>query len=76
MKAPIYIYVSIMWALIIAGGGLLFSIIAPIKIHGFGVYDELLDSGLKAVIAIFLVVLWIFMMSKIKNWIFRKQIKN
>ncbi len=76
MKAPIYIYVLIMWIMIIAGGGLLFSIIAPMEIHGFGRYDEFLDSGIKAVIAIFLVVLWVFMVSKIKNWIFRKQIKN
>ena len=76
MKAPIYVYVLIMWIMIIAGGGLLFSIIAPIEIHGFGRFDEFLDSGMKAVIAILLVVLWIFIMSKIKNWIFHKQIKN
>ncbi len=76
MKASIYIYIFIMWAMIIAGGGLLFTIIAPIKIQGFGRYDSFLDSGIKAVIAVLLVVLWIFIMSKIKNWIFHKQIRN
>jgi len=63
-----------MWVMIIAGGGILLSIISPISIHGFGKYDEFLDSGIKAVIAILLVVTWIFIISKIKNWIFQKQI--
>lgn len=63
-----------MWIMIIAGGGILLSIIVPISIHGFGKYDEFLDSGIKAVIAILLVVTWIFIISKIKNWIFQKQI--
>ena len=63
--------------MILGGGGLLVLTIAPIEIHGFGRYsDEFLDSGIKAAIAVFLVVLWIFTMSKIKNWIFHKQIRN
>jgi hypothetical protein len=72
--APIFAYVFVMWILIIAGGGLLITIIAPISITGFGKIDDLLDSGIKAVIAILLVVVWIFIMSKIKNWIFQKQV--
>lgn len=76
MKAPIYAYILIMWGLIIAGGGLLISIIGPLRIEGYGRYNELLDSGIKAAIAILLVVLWVFIMSKIKNWIFHKQIRN
>ena len=76
MKAPIYIYILIMWIMIVAGGGLLFTIIGPLKIDGFEKYSELVDSGVKAVIALLLVVLWIFIMSKIKNWIFHKQIRN
>lgn len=76
MKGPIYVYILIMWALIVAGGGILVAILGPLGISGFGKYDELLDSGVKAVIAILLVVLWIFIMSKVKNWIFHKQIRN
>ena len=72
----IFVFIFIMWVMIIAGGGILISIIAPVSIHGFGKYDEFFDSGIKAVIAILLVVAWIFIMSKIKNWIFQKQIKN
>ena len=73
---PIFFYIFIMWILIIGGGGLLVSIIAPISIHGFGKLDGIIDSGVKAGIAMILVVLWILVMSKIKNWIFQKQIKH
>jgi len=76
MKGQIFLYVFIMWIMIIAGGGLLVAIVSQISIHDFGAYSEFLDSGTKAVIAVFLVVLWIFIMSKIKNWIFHKQIRN
>ncbi len=71
----IFVFIFIMWMMIIAGGGILISILAPVSIHGFGKYDDFFDSGIKAVIAILLVVVWIFIMLKIKNWIFQKQIR-
>lgn len=74
MRGPIYLYIVIMWALIVVGGGVLVMILGPLSITGFGVYSELLDSGVKAVAAILLVILWIFIISKIKNWIFHRQI--
>ena len=72
----IFLYIFVMWAFIIGGGGLLISIIAPLSIHGFGKFDDIVDSVVKASIAIILVVLWVLLMSKIKNWIFQKQIKH
>ena len=72
----IFIYIFVMWILIIAGGGLLVSLIAPISIEGFGSMNQVIISILKAVIAIFLVIVWIFVMSKIKNWIFQKHINS
>jgi hypothetical protein len=72
----IFLFVFVMWILIIVGGGLLISIIAPMTISGYGKLDSILDSGVKALIAMILVVAWIFTLSKIKNWIFYKQIKN
>jgi hypothetical protein len=72
----IFAFIFIMWIMIIAGGGILVSILAPVSIHGFGKYTDFVDSGIKAVIAILLVVTWIFIMLKIKNWIFQKQIKH
>jgi hypothetical protein len=65
-----------MWLLIVAGGWLVVLIIPHISIHGFGKMDSLIDSAVKAGIALILVVLWILIMSKIKNWIFHKQISH
>lgn len=73
---PIFFYVFVMWLLIIAGGALIVPVIAHISIHGFGKLDNLIDSAVKAGIAIMLVVIWILIMSKIKNWIFHKQISH
>jgi len=74
LRGPIYLYVLIMWALIVAGGGVLVAILGPLNIMGFGKYNEIVDSVVKAVIAMLLVVLWIFIMSRVKNWIFHKQV--
>lgn len=73
---PIFFYIFVMWLLIIAGGALIVPIIAHISIQGFGKLDNLVDSAVKAGIAIMLVVIWILIMSKIKNWIFHKQISH
>ena len=62
-----------MWILIILGGGIVVIILGPISLSGYGDFDYLLTSGLKAVVAIGLVVLWIIILSKMKNQIFRKK---
>ncbi len=62
-----------MWILIILGGGIVVIILGPISLSGYGEFDYLLTSGLKAVVAIGLVVLWIIILSKMKNQIFRKK---
>jgi hypothetical protein len=72
----IFFYIFVMWTLIIGGGGLLVSIIAPLSIRGFGAFDHILDSIVKAAIAMILVVLWVLLMSKIKNWIFQKEMSH
>ena len=65
-----------MWLLIILGGGILVIIIGPINISGFGDFDLIINSGIKAIIAVTLVIIWILILSKLKNWIFRKEIKS
>ncbi len=62
-----------MWILIILGGGIVVIILGPISLSGYGDLDYILTSGLKAVVAIGLVVLWIVILSKMKNQIFRKK---
>jgi len=72
----IFSFIFVMWILIIVGGGLLILFTIPISITGYGALDSFLTSGVKAVIAIILVIIWIYILSKIKNWIFHKQIKH
>ena len=71
----IYGFLFAMWSLIILGGGIIITILGPVSISGYGNLNWILTSGLKAVIAVMLVVIWILILSKIKNWIFRKEIR-
>ena len=59
----------------ILGGGILILTIAPISISGYGDLDMILSSGLKAIIAIILVIVWILILSKMKKVIFHRMLK-
>ena len=76
MKIGLFGFLFAMWILIIAGGGILVTILGPFSISGYGDFDLLLTSILKAIIAIILVVIWVLVLSKLKNWIFKKEIKS
>ena len=76
MRIGLFGFLFVMWALIIAGGGILVAILGPFSISGYGDLDLLLTSILKAIIAIILVIVWILVLSKLKNWIFKKEIKS
>jgi hypothetical protein len=65
-----------MWILILIGGGFVVTVLGPISITGYGDLNWLLSSAIKGIIAISLVIIWIFILLKIKNWIFRKEIKS
>ncbi len=73
--SSLFIFIFAMWILIIIGGGIAILILAPISLSGFGDFDLIISSGIKAIIAIGLVVTWIFILSKVKNWIFHSQLK-
>ncbi len=73
--SSIFVFIFAMWILIIIGGGIAVLILAPITISGYGEFDLILSSAIKAVISIGLVVTWIFILSKVKNWIFHSQLK-
>ena len=75
MKSGLFAFLFVMWGLIIFGGGIVVMILGPISISGFGELDWFIASVIKAVIALVLVVIWILILSKIKNWIFKKEIK-
>lgn len=76
MKIGIFGFIFGMWLLILIGGGIVVTILGPISISGFGEMDFILSSIVKAIISILLVVVWILILSKLKNWIFRKEISS
>ena len=61
-----------MWALILAGGGIAVVVLGPISISGYGDLDLILSSIIKGTIAVILVIIWIIILVKMKNAIFRK----
>lgn len=72
----IFVFIGIMWVLILAGGGILVTLVSKISISGYGdEMDFFIASVIKAVIALVLVVSWILVLTKLKNKIFQKQIK-
>lgn len=76
MKSGLYGFLFAMWVLILLGGGIIVALLGPIEVTGFGDLNLFIASIIKAVIAIILVVMWILILLKIKNWIFRKEIKS
>jgi len=65
-----------MWVLIIVGGGIVVTLLGPISISGFGDLDWFIASVIKAIVAVVLVIVWILILSKLKNMIFRKEINS
>lgn len=76
MKPELFGFLFGMWILILIGGGIVVTILGPISVEGFGEMNSLISSGIKALISIFLVVVWIFVLSKLKNFMFRKEIRS
>ena len=76
MKAGIFGFLFAMWVLILVGGGIMVTVLGPISVSGFGDLNWLISSGIKAIIAVILVILWILIFSKLKNWIFKKEINS
>jgi len=75
LKSGLFGFLFGMWALIIVGGGIVVTVLGPISISGFGDSNWFIASVIKAIVALVLVVIWILILSKLKNWIFKKEIK-
>lgn len=76
MKIGLFGFLFMMWILILVGGGILVTILGPFHISGYGHFGLLLTSILKAIITIILVAVWILILSKLKNLIFKKELKS
>ena len=76
MSIPIFSFIFAMWILIIIGGGLMVVFIGPLSFSGDGQLDPLINSGVKVLIAMILIFIWVLALLKIKNWIFRKIVNS
>ena len=72
MSLPLFSFIFAMWVLIIIGGGLMVVFIGPLSFSGDVQLDPLINSGVKVLIAMILIFIWVIALLKIKNWIFRK----
>ena len=74
MTIKIYSFIFVMWILILIGGGIVVELVGPISLSGN--VEPIITSGLKVSLALFLIFIWVFTLTKIKNWIFKSQIKS
>ena len=71
----LYGFLFSMWVLIIIGGGIMVGLLGPFSIQQYGNFHWIITSGIKVTIALVLVVIWILILSKLKNYIFKKELK-
>jgi hypothetical protein len=76
LKFGLFGFLFAMWVLMLAGGGIVVTLLGPITLSGFGEFNWLITSIIKAIVVISLVIIWILILLKLKNWIFRKEIKS
>ena len=74
--SSIFTFVFVMWILILLGGGIFVIILGQISIEGFGDLNRILTVTIQTIASIGLVILWILILSKFKNKIFKKQLRT
>ena len=76
MDVKIYSFIFTMWILMLVGGGLMVLVIGPFSLGSIEDIDPMILSGVKVGIALVLIFIWVFTLTKIKNWIFKSQVKS
>ena len=76
MNVKIYSFIFTMWILMLVGGGLMTLIIGPFSLGSIGGIDPMILSGIKVGLALVLIFIWVFTLTKIKNWIFKSRVKS
>ena len=76
MNTSVFAFIFTMWVLILVGGGLLVLFIGPISFVVTTDINPMLNSIIKVIIALILIFFWVLILTKVKNWIFQKQIKS
>ena len=70
----IYSFILAMWVLIIIGGGLVVVFVGPLTFSTD--VEPIITSGVKVLLTLFLIFIWLFTLTKVKNWIFKSQVKS
>ena len=76
MNTKIYSFIFVMWILMLIGGGLMTLIIGPFSLGNIGNIDPIILSGVKVGIALLLIFVWVLILTKVKNWIFKTDVKS
>ena len=76
MVIKIYSFIFTTWILILIGGGLIVTIIGPFSLGSIGDINPIILSGIKVGIALVLIFVWVFTLTKVKNWIFKTDVKS
>jgi len=76
MNVKIYSFIFAMWILMLIGGGLIVLIIGPLSLGTIEYIDPIILSGIKVGIALILIFIWVLILTKVKNWIFKSQVKS
>jgi len=74
MAIKIYSFIFVMWILMLIGGGLVVVFVGPFTLAPD--IDPIITSGVKMIITLFLIFIWLFTLTKVKNWIFKSQVKS
>ena len=74
MNLKIYSFILVMWILMLIGGGLVVIFVGPFTFTPD--IEPIITSGVKVIIALFLIFVWLFTLTKVKNWIFKSQVKS
>ena len=76
MDVKINSFIFNMCMLMLIGGGIMVLIIGPLSLGSIGGIDPIILSGIKVGLALVLIFIWVFALTKIKNWIFKSQVKS
>jgi len=77
MEIKIYSFIFVMWILMLIGGGLIVLVIGPLSLGVIiSSIDPIILSGIKVGIALILIFIWVLILTKVKNWIFKSQVKS
>ena len=74
MTMKIYGFIIVMWILILIGGGIVTKLVGPISLSED--IEPIITSGVKVSLAMFLIFIWVFTLTKIKNWLFKSEVKS